>query len=261
MPILVDVHTHLDHPDFDDDIDKVIERAKDAGIKVIIPNGLNPETNRHILKLAERFDIIKPALGIYPPSQLKEELKLTETRLEHKGFDIDEEIDFIRANRSKIIALGECGLDYSMTEERDGQKELFRKMIRLSNELNIPIIVHSRKAERDVIDILKEESAKKVLMHCFCGKKNLAKEGIDLGYYFSIPTNIVRAQNFQILTDICPLNQLLTETDAPYLSPFKEKRNEPAFIIEAVKKIAEIKKITEEDCANQIFMNYQKLFG
>ena len=103
-------------------------------------------------------------------------------------------------------------------------------------------------------------SAKKVVLHCFCGKKGLIKKAEDKGYYFSVPTNIVRAHNFQHLVDKVNISRILTETDAPYLSPYKDRRNEPAFIVESIKKIAEIKKMQIEEVEKNIYMNYQGLF-
>jgi len=141
------------------------------------------------------------------------------------------------------------------------QKEIFIKIIKLSKKINKPLIIHSRKAESDIIDILENSDAKKVILHCFSGKLKLIKKAAELGYYFSVPTNVVRSSQFQKLVEMVDINQLLTETDSPYLSPYKNRRNEPAFIIETIKKIAEIKNISINETANNIFMNYQKVFA
>lgn len=262
MAMIVDVHLLLEHPLFDKDRDEVIKRAKKAGVKVMITQGINPKTNRKSLELAEKYDIVQSALGIYPPSALKKEVEHDEFSTGVESFDISEEIDFIRNNADNIVAIGECGLDFvdSNEQERKEQMELFERMILLAEELNKPIIIHSRKAEKEVIDILKISNIKKVILHCFCGKKGLVKQAADLGYYFSIPPNIVRAQNFQQIVKKVNINQLLTETDAPYLSPFKGERNESAFISETIKKIAEIKGMDIEEVERNIYMNYQKLF-
>ena len=140
------------------------------------------------------------------------------------------------------------------------QKVVFEKIINLAEKIKKPIIIHSRKAESDVIDILESSKIKKVLLHCFSGKKNLVKKGADLGYYFSIPTNIVRAHNFQLMAETVNINQLFCETDSPYLSPFKEKQNEPAFVIESYKKIAKIKRMELEEVINNVWMNWQRVF-
>ena len=135
------------------------------------------------------------------------------------------------------------------------QEFAFREFLMLAKELEIPAIIHSRKAEQDVIRIIKEINYKKVVLHCFTGKKSLIK---DYKGYFSIPAIILRSTHFQQLVKIVPLTRLLTETDSPYLSPFKDKPNEPANVVLTVKKIAEIKGIEEPE--KIIFMNYQRLF-
>jgi len=261
MTLIVDVHAHLDHQAFSKDIDQVIERARQAGVRAIITNGINPETNRKSLELAERYDIVKVALGMYPIDVLRKDIE-EGYPLKDQPFDIDSEIDFIRKNKSKITALGECGLDFigSDPSQRKNQIKVFEKMIALAEELNKPIIVHSRKAEQSVIEVLQSSTIKKVVLHCFCGKKGLIKKAEDANYYFSIPPNIIRAHNFQYLVEKVNIGKILTETDAPYLSPYKSRRNEPAFIIETLKKISEIKKMNVEEVGNIIFMNYQGLF-
>ncbi len=250
--LLVDVHAHLDLKEFDSDLDDVIKRAEKAGVKAIISNGINPESNRKTLELSKKYKIIKPALGLYPDDAIK----LTEKQ-------IQDELNFIEKNKDKIIAIGEVGLDYKYCKKKKDQelqKEIFLKIINLSKKINKPLIVHSRKAEPDVIDILKNSCAKKVILHCFSGKLKLIKKAAELGYYFSVPTNIIRAEQFQKMVETVDINQILTETDAPFLSPFKEKRNEPMFINQTIKKIAEIKLMNKEEVANNIFMNYQKVF-
>lgn len=252
--ILVDVHAHLDWKDFKD-LDEVIERAKLAGVKAIISAGVDPKSNRQVLEIAKRYDIVKAALGIYPPDALGRETN-TENLV-----DIDKEIEFITLNRSKIIAIGEIGLDYKSEDaDKEMQKHVFVNQLRLAKKLNLPIIVHSRKAELEVIEILEKEGMKKVVLHCFSGKTSLIKKAICLGWSFSIPTNVVKSEQFQNLVKIVPLPQLLTETDSPFLSPFQGKRNEPAFVAESVKKIAEIKKLDQLEAANIIYSNYQNMF-
>lgn len=250
--LLVDVHAHLDLEEFDSDLDDVIKRAEKAGIKAIISNGINPESNRKTLELSKKYKIVKPALGLYPDDAIK----LTEKQ-------IQDELNFIEKNKDKIIAIGEVGLDYKFCkkkQEQELQKEVFLKIINLCKKINKPIIVHSRKAEPDVIKLLENSDAKKVILHCFSGNLKLVKIAEDLSYSFSIPTNITYSQHFQKLAEIVDINRLLTETDSPYLSPYKNRRNEPSFIIEAIKKIAEIKNISINETANNIFMNYQKIF-
>lgn len=262
--LIVDVHTHLDNRLFKDDVDLVIARAKEAGVKRIITNGITPKTNRAALELAKKFDIVEAALGMYPedalgPEDVDETAELKE--LKTKGgsyFDVDAEIEFIK--KQKPIALGEVGLDYKWGSDEKRQKLVFQKFIELSEKLKVPLIVHSRNAESDVIDMLESSNAKKVVMHCFGGKHKLVRRSADLGHYFSIPCNVVRSDHFKKIANDLHLSQLLTETDAPYLSPFPDKRNEPSFIFESLKTLAEIKGMNVEETAQVIFQNYQKLF-
>ena len=246
--MLIDIHCHLDDPQFKD-LDGVIERAKKAGLKIILTNGINHKTNKRSLEIAERYALVKAALGIYPT----EAIKLDEIQL-------NESLDFIKKNKNKIIAVGEIGLDYLRGNNKEKKKKIFIELLAFAEKIKKPIIVHSRKAEDDVINILESSGIKKVILHCFSGGFELVKKAAGLGYYFSIPANIVFSQHFQKMAEEVTINQLFAETDAPYLSPFKGKRNEPAFVAEAVKKIAEIKGFDKTEVANNIFLNYQKVF-
>lgn len=260
--MLVDVHCHLDHKLYED-LDTVIENARRAGVVKIITNGLDYRTNVTSLELARKYDIVEAALGRYPEDALsKEGYYKDNPGVKRKSAEDD--IAFIRDHCKDIVAIGECGLDLFNGKNLESQIRVFRKLIDLSIELDKPIIIHSRKAEKEVMDILAEFQGKlytsRIILHCFSGKKGLVKEAIERGYIFSIPTNIVRADNFRRIVEKCPLKQLLTETDGPFLSPFKDKINEPRFVMESVKEIARIKGITEQECINQIFMNYQRIF-
>lgn len=259
--LLFDAHCHLDHVSFKEDLDTVISTAKNSGIKAIITSGINPESNRKALMLSQKYDIVKASLGIYPVDALAKEVEIGEYPTALTPFDIDEEIEFIRKNKDRCVAVGECGMDFYWIQGKDArQKELFSKMITLAKEINKPIIIHSRKAEAECIEMLECSSVKTIILHCFSGKKNLVIKARDNGWFFTVPTSIVRSHQFQDMVKIVNLSQLLTETDAPYLSPFKDKRNEPAFVAETIKKIAEIKGMDSEEVANNLFMNYQRLF-
>jgi TatD DNase family protein len=254
--ILVDVHAHLDSVFFGEDIDEVMERAKEAGVVGVIANGVDMDTNREVLALSRKYDLIKPALGIYPIDKLEKETGKS------PAWDVDEELLFIEKNIDKISAIGECGLDYSDTneEEAEEQVEIFGKLVDIAEKYNKPIIVHSRKAEEEVIDILEKSGHKKIIMHCFSGNHKLVERIRKNKWLFSIPTSMVRSEHFQKLVKETSLSQVLTETDAPFLSPFKDKKNEPAYVIETIKKIAEIKKMMPEEVANQVYMNYRAIF-
>ncbi len=259
--LFIDLHAHLDHPYFEKDIDDVIKRAKEAGVKIILIAGVNPSSNKEVLDLCKKYDILRAALGIYPVDALQKEIEAGEYPLKSEPFDIDEEIKFIEKNKKSIYAVGECGLDYHwIKDKKDQQKILFHKIIELCERTNKPLIIHSRKAEKDCIEMLKSSKLKKVNFHCFHGSKKLIKEIVDNNWYFSIPTNVVRSQQFQELVKEVPLSHLFCETDSPYLSPYKDKRNEPAFIIESYKKIAEIKGMDLTEVANNIYLNWQRVF-
>ena len=256
---LIDVHAHLDFDDYKDDLDAVIQKNKDSDVKFVINNGVDVKSNRKTLELAEKYDLIKPALGIYPTHIL-----------EMTDEEIEQELQFIE--QQDIIAIGECGLDYflgpysehkeELTEERkEKMKNYLRKFVALAMKKNIPIIVHSRKAELEVVELLEDFDYKKIVMHCFSGRKHLIKRIIENKWYLSIPCNIIKSEHFQNIVTMAPIAQLFTETDAPFISPYPDiRRNEPRFVIETIKKMAEIKGMDPEEVANNIFMNYQNLF-
>jgi TatD DNase family protein len=239
----IDVHTHLTDPAFKMDQKDVIERSNCVAL---INNGYTPENNRQTLELAKMYPIIKVALGIHP----------SHTQL-MTAQEIDKEILFIESQ--KLMAIGEIGLDYTYSNQQH-QRESFRKFLRLANRKDVPVIVHSRKAEDDVIKILKEENVKKVVLHCFSGKMKLVDQAEKLKYSFSIPPCVLNSEHFQNLVKRVSITHLLTETDAPYLGPVRGQRNEPKFVALAVKKIAEIKDMDEEETKKSIFLNYQRLF-
>ena len=243
--LLVDVHAHLD---LTADLPAVLERAKSAGVKSIISNGVNPVTNRVTLELAKTNPLVKAAIGIYP----------TEAAL-LTGHEITEELDFISKHKSSIVGIGEIGLDYLKTEDKVIQTQIFRQQLEMAHKIGKPVIVHSRKAESDVTEILSSYKLK-VIMHCCMGNMKVIKKGLDQGFLYSIPALVNKSSHFQALVERASLSQLLTETDAPFLSPDKDLRSEPAMVRGSIEQIASIKKITPEECANIIFSNYQKTF-
>lgn len=247
--MLVDIHAHLTYPPLMDKTDKIIKNAKNANVKAIISNGTNPQSNREVLELSKKYSIVKPALGYFPDHIVED------------GIDaFKKELEFIK--KQKPIALGEIGLDFARYPNDKLMIKSFEEFISLSEKKKIPMIIHSRKATKEVLEIL-ESSKAKVILHYFCGRKSQIKKGIDLGFSFSISTNIIRLQQLQDLASLVPITQLLTETDCPWLSPygnFPEFVNEPAFIKESIKKIAKIKKMNIKETQDSIFMNYQKLF-
>ncbi|MBI1935592.1 TatD family hydrolase [Candidatus Woesearchaeota archaeon] len=259
MSLLIDIHSHLDHTLIIDKIDEIVQRAKNAGLRHIITNGINPETNRKCLELSKRYDIIKCGMGIYPRDALKKEAESGEAQLKVEDFNIDEEISFIKKNKNNIAAISEVGLDF-VNGESKSQIEDFQKMISLAEELNKPIVVHSRKAELKCIELLESSKSRKIIMHCFSGKKSLVKRIANNGWFLTIPTNVVRSFQFQDIAKTVPITQLFCETDSPYLSPYKDRHNEPAYVMESYNKIAEIKGMDINEVVNNIYMNWQRAF-
>ena len=178
-------------------------------------------------------------------------------------------MDFIEENikSKKCIAIGEVGLEYSEIKDindtkKNIQKSCLKKFIHIAKKHDVPIIIHSRGAELEVVELLEEEGMKnhKVIMHCFSGRKHLVQRIRNNKWYFSIPCNVDRSLHFQQIVKDTPVEQLFTETDSPYLSPVPGKVNRPDNVKHTIKKIAELKGMTPEETSNIIYANYQKLF-
>jgi len=262
---LIDAHMHLDHERFEKDIDEVVDRARDAGLKVVITSGVNPSSNRTVLELSKKYDIVKCSFGIYPVDAISNQLEDVgeEGYMRHvEKFDVDSELEWIEEHKAECIAIGEVGLDFKIVPGTENlQEPIFRKIIRLAKKLDKPIVIHSRKAELRAIEIMEEEGADKVLMHCFSGKKSLIKRCVDNGWFLSIPAVITRLLHFQMMAEIVPLNNLMTETDAPYLARVAGERSEPADVFGTIGEIAKIKGLDEKEVSEQIFNNAERLFG
>lgn len=244
-----DSHCHLDYFSYDE-VKRIIEGCRNDKVKAVVTNGINHKTNLKTIELSFEFPEIKAAIGVYPI----EALKLSENELE-------KEINFIKKNKEKIVAVGEVGMDFKESNEIERQTRNFEKFIELSKKIDKTIIVHSRKAERECIEILEKLGARKVLMHCFCGNMKLVEKIIKNEWYMSIPTNVKFSTQFQEIVKKVPIKKLLCETDSPYLHPNKEFPNKPQNVIESYKKIAEIKNLTLSEVEKNIEENYLSLFG
>ncbi|MBU1112071.1 MAG: TatD family hydrolase [archaeon] len=271
---LIDVHCHLNSKVFKDNLNKVLERAQKAGMKAIIISGTNPAANKQVLEIAEKYkdkydDIVKVSLGIHPIDALGLSEGETGIPKQEGKVDLEKEFKFIEKNKDKILAIGEVGLDYHWDENHhEEQKEVFRKIVKFAVKIKKPLIIHTWKAEEDCLDILEEEvkgndgkSKVPVVLHCFGGRKSLITRGKESGYYFTVPPSILKNGSFQALVKKVDLKQLLTETDAPWQSPERDMINEPANVAKTVEKIAEIKGISVKEAEEQIWKNYQEVFG
>lgn len=172
--------------------------------------------------------------------------------------------DFIRENKSRIVAIGEVGLDYWIVKEDSKkalQREILKIFIELSKALNLPLNIHSRSAGRHAITLLLENNAARVQMHAFDGKAAAALPAVEAGYFFSIPPSVIRSRQKQKLVKRLPLSCLLIETDSPVLGPVPNERNEPANIGQSVKAIAELKDVPEEEVIAAVSENTERLYG
>jgi len=247
---IADTHAHLCDPAFDPDLDQVLDRAKTAGVATIVAVGENMEDAEKNLTLAARHPMIRAAAGLYP----------THLNMELAG----KMREFIRSNRNRLAAIGEVGLDYWIIREEPDleiQREIFRSFIDLSLELNLPLNVHSRSAGRHTVAMLLEGRARRVQMHAFDGKASAAIPAVEAGFFFSIPPSIVRSEQKQKLVKRLPLRSLLIETDSPVLGPTARDRNEPANAVLAVKAIAELKGVDENEVIEAVKGNFRRLYS
>ena len=258
--MLVDVHAHLDHELYRDDLNDVLAHAQQAGVVAIITNGVNPTSNNNVLALAKKHPLIKASFGLYPTDLLGIPDESGMPRYT-QPIDLDHEFAFFTKHKNEFISIGEVGIDYKWDKDHhDLQKQHFQRIIEFAQKVKKPLIVHSRNAEQDVLDILDSSTTKKVVLHCFMGNRKLIKRAADNKYTFSVPALIARLQHFRMLAEEVNINQLLTETDCPWLPPTPHQRNEPAFVLESAKNISEVKKLDHEEVKKNIFMNYQRMF-
>ena len=255
--MLIDMHCHLDYPGIYEEIETVVDNAVAKGLRTIVTSGIDPESNRTALRLAERYEIVRASLGLYPIDALRSEKALE--GMKQGETDVERELAFIERNIESALAIGEIGLDYKTGSRKEEQRSLFRRQLELAERFRKPVVIHSRKAEADALEILGDFHVQ-VILHCFCGRKSLVRAAADKGYMFTVPTSVVRSQQFQELAKNVPLRQLFCETDSPFMSPYKDIRNEPAFVAAAYDKIAELRGMDSREVANIIYNNWQRVF-
>lgn len=252
--MLFDTHAHLNADQFREDVEEVIERAKNVGVRYMVVVGFDEKTIKGAMKLAETYDFIYAAVGWHPVDaiDMKEEHLTWLEELSH---------------HPKVVALGEMGLDYHWDKSpKEIQKEVFRKQIQLAKKVKLPIIIHNREASQDIVDILKEENAREVggIMHCFSGSVEIARICMDMNFYISFggPVTFKNAKKPKEVAKIVPLDRLLIETDCPYLAPhpYRGKRNEPAYVTLVAQQLAELKGISVEELEKITTENAKKLF-
>ena len=243
------------------DIDKIIKKCRENQV-IAITCGVNPGTNREALAISKKYpDVVKVSLGLYPIDALEAEINTGEFPRVLERFNVDDELRFIESKKDEIIAIGEAGVDFHWTQDRKKEQlKTFEKVIELAQKINKPLIVHSRKGEKEAVELLESFRIKKVVMHCFNGNFKLVKKIEDNGWYLSIPPIIIRNLHFQGVVNFVGINNLLTETDSPYLAPPPLRINEPYNVIKTIEKIAELKNMNMEEVKKNIYMNYQNLF-
>lgn len=265
---LIDSHCHIDGEQFDGDRDEVVVRARAAGVVAMLNIGTgDPRSDdfRRAVAVAEKYENVYAAVGVHP-----HDAKLYDDKAENHL------IDLVKSS-SKVIAWGEIGLDYYYDQSpRDVQIEVFRRQIRTARELGLPIIIHSRDANDETVEILTDEyktahADKDVcvppvgIMHCFGGTPPMAEALMKLGFLISFAGNVTfkKAENLRDSAKVVPLDKLLIETDCPFLTPvpFRGKRNEPSFVVHTAKLLAELYSVELENLALRTSKNFAGLFG
>jgi TatD DNase family protein len=257
---LVDSHCHIDGPQFDDDRDEVVQRAADAGLIAMLNVGTgdpNSDDFRRAVAVAEKYPAVYASVGVHP-----HDAKLYDDAAE------DHLIELVKSSK-KVIAWGEIGLDFHYDHSpRDVQKEVFRRQIRTAKELDLPIIIHSREANDETVEILVEECSydgfRGGIMHCFGGTIEMVQALVPLDFLISFAGNITfkNAGNLREVAEMMSLNKMLVETDCPFLTPepLRGRRNEPAFVRHTVERMAEHMYIEPSAVATQTTENFFDFF-
>jgi len=251
---MIETHAHLDADRYDEDREEVIKRAFEAGIDKIINISSDRQSMEKVLSLADKYERIYAAPGIQPHSTCE------------SSHEVIKEIKD-KAKGKKIVAIGETGLDYHYNFSLpEVQRDVFRKQIKIARDLNLPLIIHTREAFEDTLNILKKEKADEAggVIHCFTENIDEATAFMELGFYIGIG-GVVTFKNAKVLQEAVkhiPLNRILLETDCPYMSPvpYRGKRNEPLYLKFIAEKIGEIKGINIEEVKEQTSLNALTLF-
>ncbi len=257
--MLIDSHCHLDCLDlseYDNDLSKALDFARSRGVAHMLCVGITMDKFQDVLSIAEAHEDISCSVGIHP--------------LYDAVADTDVELLIEKSNHPKVVAIGETGLDYFYNKTAENhalQQDSFRKHIQAARQVNKPIIVHTRDARQDTLDILREEKAVDCggVLHCFTETWDMAKAALDLGFYISF-SGIVTFKNASELRDVCrkvPLDRLLIETDSPYLAPvpYRGKSNQPAYVKEVGQFVADLHHVSYEKICEITAKNFSDLFS
>lgn len=251
--MLIDTHTHIDMENFADRFDEVMQTAKDYGVEKVVIPGVEPSGFDRIIKLCEEYPDVYGAVGVHP-----EELNSYNEEAENRIKEL--------LKHKKIIAIGEIGLDYYWDKSQiEKQKEIFERQILIAKQAQKPILVHDREAHLDSFEILKKTNAAEtgVVMHCFSGSPEFAQQCINEGFYIALG-GVVTFKNAKKVKEVAktvPLDKLLLETDAPYMTPvpFRGKENQPAYVKFVAEEIAKLRGVSFEEIAEATTANAKKL--
>lgn len=255
MTYFVDSHCHLNMLDlspYDGDLDRIVDAARGAGVQTMLNIGVDLVGAQAVIDTAQRYAGVYASAGVHPHDSMDEALDIEKLRA--------------LASQEKVVAIGETGLDYHYHETgHDAQQRAFAQQIALANELDLPLIIHTRDAKADTLRLLKEGDAKQAVLHCFTEDWAMAKAGLDMGFYVSI-SGIVTFKNAAQVQEVAskvPLDRLLIETDAPYLAPvpYRGKKNEPKHVVEVAAFIANLRGIAIEALAVATADNFHRLFA
>lgn len=258
--MFIDSHAHIDGPEFDVDRDAVIRRAFEAGVSAILNVGTgDPHSGslERAIEMGEKHGGIYTAIGTHPH----------DARFFNR--EAERRIESLLKQNPHVIAWGEIGLDFHYDNSpRETQKEVFRRQLALARTAGLPVIVHTREAEDETIKILRSEwtdSGLPGVMHCFSGSQSLAEQAIELGFYISFAGIVTfkKAEDLRAVAKAVPLERLLIETDCPYLTPipYRGKRNEPAYVVEVARCLAELRGVTMAEMGRITTDNFAKVFG
>jgi TatD DNase family protein len=254
--MLIDSHCHLDFPDFADERDAVVARAGEAGVTHMVTISTRVRRHAEVLAIAERYANVYCSVGTHPHNA-------------HEELDIGTDELVARTAHPKVVAIGEAGLDYFYDHSpRDAQEQGFRAHVAAARATGLPLVIHSREADADMARILEEEMGKgpfPAVLHCFTGGRDLATRAIALGLSISF-TGILtfkKSEELRAIAATLPADRVLVETDSPYLAPgkFRGKRNEPSFVVETAKVLADTRGVSLDTIAQQTTDNFFRLFS
>lgn len=251
--MFIDTHCHLDFPEYEHDREEVLLRSRDQGVEYIINVGSSLQNSLNSVDLAKKYDFVYAAVGIHPH--------------EADSFNESTENEIRRlAKAEKVVAIGEIGLDYFKNfSKQENQRPVFVSLIKVAEELNLPLVIHSRQAAEDTLKFLKDSKPVKAVVHCFSGDENFLRECLDFGFFVSFTCNITykKAQNLRDVAGLTPLERIFLETDAPYLSPelLRGKRNEPVNVKFVAEELARIKGVSVEKVAEVTTASAKKFFN